>query len=225
MEHMAKVILMRHGQSAWNKNNLFTGWVDIPLSEEGIQESLEGGKKFKNIPIDVIYSSSLIRAHMTVVLAMLHHSSGKTPVFQHPGEGKLDTWGQIYSDRAKKTTIPVFCAWQLNERMYGKLQGLNKAETALKFGDDQVHRWRRSYDEAPPEGESLEMTAARAIPFFQQTIIPHLEKGETVFVAAHGNSLRSILMHLKGLSREEVVKLELTTGDPLIFSYSNGTWQ
>jgi 2,3-bisphosphoglycerate-dependent phosphoglycerate mutase len=161
---------------------------------------------------------------MTVVLALLHHSSGKIPIFQHPGQGKLEEWAKIYSEDAKKGTWPVTMAWELNERMYGKLQGLNKAETAKKFGAEQVQVWRRSYATAPPDGESLEMTVARALPYFKKKIIPHLEKGENVFIAAHGNSLRGIVMHLDGLSKEEVVKLEIATGDPLVYSYDRGKW-
>jgi 2,3-bisphosphoglycerate-dependent phosphoglycerate mutase len=219
-----KLILMRHGQSAWNQRNLFTGWVDIPMSEKGNQESIEGGMRIRDLPIDVIYTSTLVRSHTTVALALLHHSSGKVPVFQHPGQGKLDEWGQIYSEEAKRGTIPVYMAWELNERMYGRLQGLNKAETAKKYGDEQVQIWRRSFDTAPPEGESLAMTAARTIPYFQQRIVPHLSKGESVFVVAHGNSLRSIVMHLEGLSKEQVVKLEMATGEPLVYSYEKGKW-
>ncbi len=115
-------------------------------------------------------------------------------------------------------------AWELNERMYGKLQGLNKAETAKKFGTDQVQIWRRSYDTRPPEGESLEMTVERAIPYFKKNVIPCLEKGQNVFISAHGNSLRGIVMHLDSLSEEEVVKLEIPTGEPLIYSYDRGQW-
>jgi 2,3-bisphosphoglycerate-dependent phosphoglycerate mutase len=121
--------------------------------------------------------------------------------------------------------IPVYIAWELNERMYGKLQGLNKAETAAQFGAEQVHLWRRSFDTKPPEGESLAMTAARAIPYFQKKILPHLEKGDSVLIAAHGNSLRAIAMHLENLSKEEVVQLELATGEPLIYSLQNGHWK
>jgi 2,3-bisphosphoglycerate-dependent phosphoglycerate mutase len=216
---------MRHGQSIWNKKNLFTGWVDIPMSEEGIRESIEGGKKIKDLPIDVVYTSSLIRAQMTVVLALLHHSSGKVPIFEHPKEGKLEQWSKIYSDETKKEIIPVFMAWQLNERMYGELQGLNKAETAKKFGENQVHIWRRSFDVAPPGGESLEMTAKRTLPYFKTEIVPQLEKGKNVFIAAHGNSLRSIIMDLDQLSKAQVVKLELATGEPLIYSYNQGHWK
>lgn len=220
-----KLILLRHGQSIWNKENLFTGWVDIPMSEEGMQEAIAAGKKIEHLPIDVVFTSTLQRAQMTVPLALLHHKSGKIPVFLHPGEGKMETWGQIYSEEAKKKTIPVHIAWELNERMYGRLQGLNKTETAKQFGAEQVHIWRRSFDTKPPDGESLAMTAARAVPYFQKRVMPHLEKGETVLIAAHGNSLRAIVMHLESLSKEEVVKLELATGEPLIYSLQNGQWK
>jgi 2,3-bisphosphoglycerate-dependent phosphoglycerate mutase len=220
----AKLILLRHGQSVWNKENLFTGWVDIPLSEEGIQEAKRAGDSIKNIPIDVVFTSSLIRAQMTVPLALLHHSSKKIPVFLHPGKGKLDEWGQVYSREAKKNLIPVYQAWELNERMYGRLQGLNKEETAREFGEEQVKLWRRSFDTRPPEGESLEMTAGRTLPYFKKEIVPHLEKGETVLIAAHGNSLRSIVMHIEQLNQKEVIALELPTGLPRIYSYQKGSY-
>ena len=222
---MTKLILMRHGESLWNKMNLFTGWVDIPLSEKGIKEALEGGELIKDLPIDIIFTSTLIRAQMTAMLAMIHHHSKKVPVILHPGEGKLDEWGKIYGKEAQQHIIPVTCAWELNERMYGELQGLNKAETAAKFGADQVKIWRRSYDVAPPNGESLEMTAARSIPYFEEKIIPYLQQGLNVFISAHGNSLRSIIMDLDGLSKEQVVNLELATGLPIIYEYEHGSFK
>ncbi len=219
---MAKLILMRHGQSAWNERNLFTGWVDIPLSEKGIQESIEGGKEIRSIPIDLIFTSTLIRSHMTLAVAMLQHESGKIPVFQHPGQGKLEEWGGIHSPKTKEETIPVFMAWELNERMYGHLQGMNKAEMAKEFGAEQVHIWRRSFDTAPPEGESLAMTAKRTLPYFREKILPELNAGKNVFVCAHGNSLRSIVMELDGLSKEEVLKLELATGKSIVYEFKDG---
>lgn len=220
----SKLILLRHGQSAWNKENLFTGWVDIPMSEEGIQECIQAGKKIENIPIDVIFTSSLIRAQMTVPLAMLHHKSGKLPVFLHPGQGKLDEWGGVYSEEALSQLIPVYQASELNERMYGELQGLNKAETAAKFGKEKVQAWRRSFDVRPPQGESLKMTSERTLPYFKKEIMPYLEEGKTVLIAAHGNSLRSIAMFLENLSKEEVVALELPTGEPRIYAYEDGRY-
>lgn len=219
---MSTLILLRHGQSKWNELNLFTGWVDVPLSELGIEEALNAGRQIRDIPIDQIFMSSLIRSQMTAMLAMSVHSSGKVPVVLHDGQGKLEEWAQIHSDTAAKQTIPAIAAWQLNERMYGDLQGLNKAETAEKFGAEQVHIWRRSYDVPPPHGESLEMTAARSIPYFQQHILPELKNGRNVFVSAHGNSLRSIIMFLDGLSKEEVLKLELPTGVPVLYECHNG---
>ncbi|MBS0605965.1 MAG: 2,3-bisphosphoglycerate-dependent phosphoglycerate mutase [Parachlamydiales bacterium] len=225
MSKPAKLIMMRHGQSEWNRLNLFTGWVDIPLSWQGIQEAIEGGRKIAHMPVDVIFVSSLIRAQMTAMLAMANHQSGKVPCIQHPKEGKLGEWAKVYSETTSESCIPVYEAWELNERMYGKLQGLNKQETREKFGDEQVHIWRRSYDQAPPEGESLAMTAERALPYFQKTIMPLLKEGKNVFISAHGNSLRAIVMFLDKLTKEQVVSLEIATGEPLIYTFFNGDWK
>lgn len=222
---MSKLILIRHGESCWNKLNVFTGWVDIPLSQKGIEEAIEGGKKIQNIPIDIIFTSTLVRAQMTTFLAMSQHKSGKVPVIMHPEDHKLNKWGKIYGEEAKANTIPVFYSWELNERMYGELQGLNKADTKKKFGEEQFMLWRRSYETPPPHGESLEMTAARALPYFNKTIVPHLVKGKNVFVSAHGNSLRAICMFLEDLSHEEVVKLEIPTGQPIIYDFSHNKFK
>lgn len=222
---MSKLIMMRHGQSKWNELNLFTGWVDVPLSEKGILEALEGGKQIRNIPIDIIFTSTLVRAQMTAFLVMSEHSTAKVPVVLHEGEGRLQEWAKIYSEETRQNIIPVIRSWELNERMYGELQGLNKAETMKKFGDEQVKIWRRSYDVAPPKGESLAMTAARSIPYFSNAIIPYLKEGKNVFISAHGNSLRSIIMHLDNLSKEEVLHLELSTGTPILYDYSDGKFR
>lgn len=162
---------------------------------------------------------------MTAMLAMISHSSGKVPVIIHKGEGKLDEWTKIHSEKTAAQTVPVYCAWELNERMYGELQGMNKAEMANQFSPEQVQIWRRSFDVPPPEGESLKMTAARSIPYFENNILPLLEQGRSVFVAAHGNSLRSIMMKLDNLSEEEVMKLELATGRPVIYNFHNGSYE
>lgn len=219
---MAKLILMRHGASLWNEQNLFTGWVDIPLSKKGVEEAVQAGKKIKDLPIDVIFTSSLIRSIMTALLAMNEHHSGKVPVVIHPENGERAEWTKIWDEETKLTTIPLLTSWHLNERMYGELQGLDKQKTRDKFGDEQVHIWRRSYDISPPSGESLEMTAARTLPFFEDEIIPYLKKGQNVLISAHGNSLRSIIMKLNNLSKEEVVKLEIATGVPILYDYENG---
>lgn len=223
---MPKLILLRHGQSQWNLKNLFTGWVDVPLSTKGIEEALHAGDLISDMPIDVIFTTPLIRASMTAMLAMSRHHSGKTPVILHPGEGKMEEWGKIHSPAAEEDTIPVHVAWQLNERMYGGLQGLNKAEMMKKFGEEQVKLWRRSFETRPPEnGESLKLTSSRSLPYFKEKIIPYLQRGEHVFVSAHGNSLRSIIMDLDQLSSEQVISLEIPTGLPIVYDYEEGVFQ
>jgi 2,3-bisphosphoglycerate-dependent phosphoglycerate mutase len=223
----AKLILLRHGASLWNQKNIFTGWVDIPLSPKGIEESFQAGKKISHIPVDVIFTSTLIRAQMTAMLAMSVHEGApegdRVPCIIHE-EGKLKEWAEIHSEETSKSIIPVHVAWELNERMYGELQGMNKDEMRIKYGADQVQIWRRSFDVPPPEGESLEMTAARSIPYFQKTIMPLLNKGKNVLISAHGNSLRSIVMYLDKLSKEQVVNLEMATGAPVIYTFEAGHW-
>jgi len=215
---------MRHGQSVWNLHNLFTGWVDVPLTKKGIDEALSGGYQIKDAPIDVIFMSSLARAQTTALIAMSVHSSMRVPVVMHEGDSDFNNWDTIHGLETKAQTIPAYIAWQLNERMYGELQGLNKQETIDKYGKEQVQLWRRSYDIAPPGGESLAMTSARTLPYFLSHIVPCLEKGQNVFVSAHGNSLRSILMHIENYTPEQIVSLELATGEPLFYTFDNGTF-
>jgi len=221
---MSKLILLRHGQSEWNKKNVFTGWVDIPLSPKGIEEALEAGKSIDHLPVDLIYCSTLVRAMMTAMLAMSTHSSHKVCVVHHPEKSRLGQWGKYYSDQMAEETIPVRCSWHLNERMYGELQGKNKEQLRQEVGVEQVQIWRRSYDVAPPEGESLKMTAERTLPFFDKEIIPQLNAGKNVMISAHGNSLRSIVMELDGLTEKEVVALEIPTGAPIIYDFQEGRW-
>jgi len=189
---MTFLVLLRHGESQWNLENRFTGWVDVPLSPKGEEEARQAGEKLKaaKIRFDLAFTSVLERAIRTLEIT-------------------LDILGQ--------SDIPVEKDQALNERHYGDLQGLNKAETAKRFGDEQVHIWRRSYDVAPPGGESLKDTAARTLPYFEAKILPAVKAGKTVLVAAHGNSLRSIVMHLDRLSREEVLELNLGTGVPIVY--------
>lgn len=218
----SKLILLRHGQSEWNKLNLFTGWVDIPLSWEGVVEAINAGKKLAHIPIDYIFLSTLIRAQMTGMIVMSEHKGGRVPMVLHPGKGKMEEWSRIHNPHAKDLVIPTVCAWELNERMYGDLQGLNKKETADKYGADQVKIWRRSYDVPPPNGECLADTAARSIPYFEKEIAPRVKEGKNVFVCAHGNSLRSIIMHLEKMTKEQILEFELPTGLPVIYQYEKG---
>lgn len=215
-----KLILLRHGRSVWNRKNLFTGWVDIPLDEGGIEEAYKAGDRLKEVPIDVVFTSKLIRAQMTIPYVFFRQKNQKVPLFLHPEE----KWSKVYSEKALEDSVPVHQAAELNERMYGALQGLNKKEMAEKYGEDQVHRWRRSFEEAPPEGESLKICSQRTIPYFEKAIAPVLKEGKNVLVAAHGNSLRSIIMHIEALSEKEVTRLEIATGDPLIYRFSEGRY-
>jgi len=218
---MGKLVLIRHGQSVWNLKNVFTGWVDVPLSAQGITEAQNAGKSLQNVNFDAIYTSVQIRAIETAMIIIAYNKTNKTPVVIHD-EGKMQEWTKIYSKKMDNETIPVYCDYHLNERYYGELQGLNKADTAKKYGDEKVHQWRRSYDVPPPGGECLKDTAARTIPFFENNILPHLKKGETILISAHGNSLRSIVMFIDKLNHEEVLKLEIPTGQPIIYNAKNG---
>jgi len=193
---MSKLILIRHGQSVWNAANRFTGWTDVELSEVGFSEAEEAGRSLSSQRIDVVHTSDLIRAQRTAEIIM-----------------SLNEASEGYSTKSD---------WRLNERNYGSLQGLNKAETAEKFGAEQVHIWRRSFDVAPPDGESLEMTAERTIPYFEEEILPDLQEGRGVLVSAHGNSLRSIVMHIEGISPEDIVSLEIQTGSPMFYEFEGG---
>ncbi|CAN6478117.1 unnamed protein product [Victoria cruziana] len=216
------LVLIRHGESLWNEKNLFTGCVDVPLTQRGVEEAIEAGKRISNIPVDVIFTSALIRAQMTAMLAMTQHRRKKVPIILHNESEQAKAWSQVFSEETKKQSIPVIAAWQLNERMYGELQGLNKQETADRFGKEQVHEWRRSYDIPPPNGESLEMCAERAVAYFRENIEPQLQAGKHVMIAAHGNSLRSIIMYLDKLTSQEVIGLELSTGIPMLYIFKEG---
>ena len=193
---MADLILIRHGQSIWNAANRFTGWTDVDLSEKGVLEAEQAGRDLSERRIDVVHTSDLIRSQRTADIIM------ELNEFSDGAETRRD--------------------WRLNERNYGSLQGLNKAETVEKHGAEQVQIWRRSYDVAPPDGESLEMTARRTIPYFIEEILPDLEAGKNVLVSAHGNSLRSIVMHIEGISAEEIVSLEIPTGIPMPYIFEDG---
>jgi len=190
---MPLLVLLRHGESQWNLENRFTGWVDVALTEKGRDEARRAGAKIHHIRFDKAYTSRLQRATETldIVLAVIGQQG-----------------------------IPVEYDTALNERHYGDLQGLNKAETAEKFGKEQVHLWRRSYDVAPPGGESLKDTAARTLPYFDAHVTPDLRAGRNVLISAHGNSLRSIVMRLDGLSKDQVLELNIATGVPIVYEVS-----
>ena len=216
-----KLVLLRHGESVWNKENLFTGWTDVELSDQGRIEAKEAGRVLKEngYDFDVCYTSYLKRAIHTLQLAL---------------------------DEMDRAWLPVIKSWKLNERHYGKLQGLNKAETAEKYGEDQVKIWRRSFDIAPPLldvedernpvllaqyrnenkealplGESLKDTIARVIPYYEEQIKKDMEAGKRVLIAAHGNSLRALIQYLEGLSSEEILDLNIPTGIPLVYEFDS----
>lgn len=214
---MAKLVFIRHGQSAWNLSNQFTGWVDVDLSPEGVEQAKNAGRLLKEagIEFDQAYTSVLTRAIKT-----LHYA--------------LEECGQLW--------IPEEKTWRLNERHYGALQGLNKAETAEKYGEEQVHIWRRSYDTLPPllddndegsaaqdrryahldpraipGGENLKVTLERVIPFWEDKIAPDLIDGKNVIIAAHGNSLRALTKYLENISDDDIMNLEMATGEPVVY--------
>lgn len=219
---MAKIVLLRHGESVWNKMNVFTGWVDVPLSPTGIEEAKEAGKQLADFSFDIVFTSTLVRAMETAMICLAYNQSNRLPVIMHNEPGKESDWAKIYDESMENQIIPVIRDWHLNERYYGELQGKNKAKTAEQYGAEQVHLWRRSYDIPPPNGESLKDTAARTIPFFRENIVPRLKAGQQVFVAAHGNSLRSIVMYIDNLSETEVLDLEIPTGKPILYDFNNG---
>lgn len=216
---MAKLILIRHGQSLWNAANKFTGWVDVPLSERGRAEATIASCKLRDYRVDVCFTSVLFRAMETAVVCLTECDEicgGKTPIFKHAADDpNWHGWDKYEGDASLE--LPIFTTPALDERYYGSLQGLNKAEMVEKYGAEQVKIWRRSFSEKPPGGESLEDTQKRVAPFFETRIMSHVKQGDNVLVAAHGNSLRSIIMTLDNLSAEEVPALELTTGIPLIY--------
>ncbi|MEG0037004.1 MAG: 2,3-bisphosphoglycerate-dependent phosphoglycerate mutase [Victivallaceae bacterium] len=221
---MPLLILLRHGKSVWNEKNLFTGWVDIPLSETGINEALKAGSVIRHLPVDIIYTSCLVRSLMTALLAMTSHESGKVPFLVHDEDSKAFEKSFFDNPEEKKQLIPLIQNSSLNERMYGKLQGKNKAATEKEFGKEQVALWRRSFRTQPPEGESLFDTAQRAVPYFNDFIKKDLDNDKNVLIAAHGNSLRSLVMEIDRLSEEEVLSLEIPTGYPIIYKYENGNF-
>jgi 2,3-bisphosphoglycerate-dependent phosphoglycerate mutase len=217
---MSLLILLRHGQSMWNQLNVFTGWVNVPLSQQGIDEAISAGKQLAKTRIDKIYTSTLMRAQQTAMIVMAQQASGKVP-YLVPNTKETLQKEAIHSPEMLNQMIPTLVDWRLNERFYGKLQGLNKSDTADKFGKEQVNQWRRSYDIAPPEGESLAMTKERTLPCLNELIIPDLEKGLNCLISAHGNSLRSVIMAIEGLSKEAILTREVATGDPLIYRFES----
>ncbi|AFY92346.1 2,3-bisphosphoglycerate-dependent phosphoglycerate mutase [Chamaesiphon minutus] len=224
---MAQLILVRHGQSLWNALNKFTGWVDVPLSERGRAEATIASCRLSGYRVNVCFTSKLIRAIETATICLTENDDicgGKIPIIKHE-QPDADWRGWDSYDGNPAEELPIFTNAALDERFYGELQGLNKADTAAKYGNEQVQKWRRSYSVRPPGGESLEDTQQRVVAYFNSRILPHLRAGDNVLIAAHGNSLRwrslsfgeSIIMMLDRLSPDEVTALELATGVPIVY--------
>ena len=193
------LVLVRHGQSEWNEKNLFTGWKNPTLTEQGIEEARKAGSKIKsiNLDFDLHFTSELLRAQIT------------GEIIQREIDQEIKTIKNI----------------ALNERDYGDLSGLNKDEARKKWGEKQVHLWRRSYDTPPPGGESLKDTSDRVIPYFKKTIKPELEMKKNILITAHGNSLRALIKNIDDITATDIVKLEIATGEPIIYSFSNNKFK
>lgn len=191
-ETIGSLVLVRHGQSQWNLENRFTGWVDVDLTELGREEAWRAGSHIKGMSFACAFTSNLKRAQDTL---------------------------RILLDSAGIRNLPVHQSSALNERHYGDLQGLNKEETAQKFGAEQVHIWRRSYDVSPPGGESLKTTAERVLPYFDGEVLPYLLKGENCLIVAHGNSLRAILMSIERLTPKEILEVNIPTAVPILYEF------
>lgn len=186
------LVLLRHGQSEWNKSNIFTGWVDVPLSAQGEDEAEQAGLALKDFRFDAVFTSVLHRAQKTAQIAL------------------------------RDNMPPIFSSAALNERRYGALEGKNKDEMRKLYGPEQIHIWRRSFTERPPGGESLKDTCDRVLPYYKEKIEPRLLNGQTILVCAHGNSLRALIKYLENLSDEEIIDLEIPTGVPIVYHLDQG---
>lgn len=214
--NLATMVLVRHGQSQWNLENRFTGWVDVPLSVKGREEATAAGKKLKDFRFDTMYVSHMLRALQTLHYILLELADRRTPIIYHE-EKRIHDWEHHTGDL--KCEIPIYQSVDLAERYYGDLQGLNKAETMEKYGKEQVHLWRRSYNINPPAGESLKDTCDRTIPYYKKNILPELQTGKHVLVVAHGNSLRSIIKYVENISNQEIPNVEIPTGIPIVYTF------
>lgn len=193
---MVYLILLRHGESQWNVENRFTGWVDVDITSKGEEEARKAGLALQTYPIDMLFTSALLRAIRTADI-----------VLQSAGKG----------------FIPIERSEKLNERHYGDLQGLNKDEVGEQFGKEQLKIWRRSYDTPPPNGESLKMTQERVLPYFHEHIIPVLKEGKNVLITAHGNSLRALIAELEQLTKDQILELNIATGKPIVYTIDEKT--
>ena len=213
---MAKLVLVRHGQSQWNLENRFTGWMDVPLSKKGIDEAISAGRKLKDVEFDKMYVSHMLRAIQTLHYILIESNSKRTPIIFHEEKRINDREHHTGDQNAE---IPIYMSVDLAERYYGNLQGLNKQKTREKYGDEQVHLWRRSYSIKPPGGESLKDTCERTTPYYKKYIQKDLKDGKTILVSAHGNSLRAITMFVENISEQDIPTVEIPTGVPIVYNF------
>ncbi len=214
---MGRLILIRHGQSIWNLQNRFTGWIDVSLSQKGVEEARLAAALLTEQHIDLAFTSALLRAQDTLyeILKQNHHCHQYLRIH----ESDCDWYEHFSPTKGDQEELKIHVSEKLNERYYGDLQGLNKDYARERFGAEQVHSWRRSYDVPPPNGESLAMTSVRVLSYFQSHILPHLQRGEHVLVSAHGNSLRAIIMHIEQMTPEQILAYELKTGAPHVYDF------
>lgn len=216
---MGALVLVRHGESRWNQCNRFTGWVDVPLSENGIKEAQGCAEHCKRFQFDSAFTSDLERARQTLLIIL--SLQGHTAIVQHPEDSRYRRWTRL-SNRCGGNDIPVFTSPLLNERFYGALQGLEKSAAERRFGKENIFQWRRGFTDRPPDGETLKETFKRVHPYFVRRILPRVRRGETVFLAGHGNTLRGIIKYLENIGDEDVVFLDLPHGHPLVYTFRRG---
>ncbi|MGB8365532.1 MAG: 2,3-bisphosphoglycerate-dependent phosphoglycerate mutase [Rhizomicrobium sp.] len=215
---MGTLILVRHGESIWNRQKRFTGWVDVSLSPAGMAQAEQAGDVLCDQHLDVVFTSALLRAQDTAYEILKRNRQCPQYVRVHEAP-KRDWYERFVSLPATAWELKIYVSEMLNERYYGDLQGMLKDEAATRFGAEQVHQWRRSYDVPPPNGESLQMTEARVTPYYDARIAPSLRLGYTVLVCAHGNSLRALIKHIEHLTPEQIFAFELKTGTPVVYRF------
>lgn len=214
-----KLVIVRHGQSRFNKMNLFTGWLDVPLSEKGIREAHKVAEHCKNFDYDTVFTSQLKRTHET--LSVILSKQNKVGIFLHDGDKKYSIPDNLDSKLSEKILI-VYTNEALNERAYGALQGMNKKKATEIYSESQVFKWRRGFTDKPPQGESLKDVYERAIPYIERMVIPRLKHGETILIVGHGNTLRAVIKYLENIEDNKISFIELSLGHPLVYEYKSG---
>ncbi len=216
---MGTLVIVRHGESRWNLCNRFQGWVDVPLSEKGVKEAQECARHCTVFDFDAAFTSNLERAQETLLIIL--SLQGRTAVAQHSEDARYRRWIR-QSNKCAIGDIPVFRSALLNERYYGALQGLDKKLAEKKYGKEKVFHWRRGYDDRPPGGETLRETFERTQPYFARRIMPRIRRGETIILAGHGNTLRTIIKHFENISDEETFFIDLPEAHPIVYEYKRG---